>query len=90
MEHLNKLSRDEELYQEAFSRKINEVAYNLDKAGLLEEGRIKGKEEGKIEGELEKQKEIALNMLEEGFKLSVVSKITGLSKIEINKLKKTK
>ncbi|MCZ0933352.1 MAG: hypothetical protein OXJ52_09415, partial [Oligoflexia bacterium] len=57
---------------------------------LLEEGREKGREEGKIEGKLENQKEIALNMLSKNLEVSFISEITGLSKIEINQLKKTK
>ena len=59
IKHLNELSRDEELFQEAFTEKINEVAYNLDKAGLLQEAR----EEGQMKGKEENRIEIALNML---------------------------
>ena len=87
LKHLKKLSRDEKLYQRAFSEQINLVAYNLDRAGLLEEGMQKGLAQGKLEGKLNKQKEIALNMLEESFEVSTVSKVTGLAEAEIHNLK---
>ena len=90
LKHLKKLSKDEELYQRAFTEQINLVAYNLDRAGLLEEGLqkglVQGKLEGKLEGEFNKQKEIALNMLKESFEVFVISKVTGLSEDEIIKL----
>ena len=76
LKHLNKLSRDEELYQEAFTEQINKVAYDLDRAGLLEEGMQKGREK------------IALNMLKEGFEVSIVSKVTGLSEEDLARLEK--
>ena len=75
LRHLTKLSKKEELFQEALTEEINQVAYGLDRAGLLEEGMQKG------------QKEIALNMLKKNFEASFISEITGLSKEEINKLK---
>ena len=84
MEHLKKLSRDEELYQRAFSGQINLVAYNLDRAGLLEEGIKKGQQEGKFN----KQKEIALNMLSKKLKIPLISEVTGLSVSEIKRLNK--
>ena len=43
--------------------------------------------QGKLEGKLNKQKEIALNMLEESFEVSTVSKVTGLAEAEIHNLK---
>ncbi|MCY4320957.1 MAG: hypothetical protein OXC37_00910 [Bdellovibrionaceae bacterium] len=76
LKHLNKLSRDEELYQEAFTEQINKVAYDLDRSGLLEEGIQEGR------------KETALNMLKEDFEISIISKVTGLAENEILKLKK--
>ena len=45
------------------------------------------KEEGFEEGEARKQKEIAKKMLEEKLDINLISKITGLSKEEINSLK---
>ena len=38
LKHLNKLSRDEELYQETLTAEINEVTYRLDRDGLWQEG----------------------------------------------------
>ena len=46
LELLQELSRDEELYQEAFSRQIDDVAFRLDKAGWIEQGLQKGRQEG--------------------------------------------
>ncbi|MCZ0932614.1 MAG: Rpn family recombination-promoting nuclease/putative transposase, partial [Oligoflexia bacterium] len=87
LKHFYKLSKDQELYQEALTREISEVAYRLDKAGWLEEGIEKGMEKGMVQGGFNKQKEIALNMLEEKANISFISKVTGLSKPEISKLK---
>ncbi|MCY4320958.1 MAG: Rpn family recombination-promoting nuclease/putative transposase [Bdellovibrionaceae bacterium] len=88
LKHLNKLSRDEELYQEAFTEQINKVAYDLDRSGLLEEGMQKGIQQGIQQGIKEGRKETALNMLKEGFEVSIISKVTGLAEVEILKLKK--
>ena len=43
--------------------------------------------EGKIDGKIEESNHIALNMLNEGIDLSIITKCTGLSKKEIEKLK---
>ena len=80
LQHLKKLSKDEELYQKSLTEEINLLAYNLDRRGLFEEGIQKGMQN--------KQQEIVLNMLKEGFKISTVSRVTGLSEVEISKLKK--
>ena len=100
LEHLEELSRDEQLRQEAFTRKINEVAYGLDRAGLIEEGlekglqrglkrgRAEGLQEGRAEGLQEGTIKIALNMLRKESELSFIAEVTGLSEEEIKKLKK--
>ena len=85
LKHLQELSRDEELYQEAFSRQIDDVAFRLDKAGWIEEGLQQGMQQGKLEG----LQQVALKMLKEGFESSLISQITGLSKDEITQLKKS-
>ena len=57
------------------------------KVGLqkgLQEGLLKGHQEGMQEV----RKEVVLKMLKEEMDLQLISKITGLSKREINKLKK--
>ena len=87
LDHLEELSRDEQLRQEAFTRKINEVAYGLDRAGLIEEGLQKGRVEGLQEGLQKGLYKVALNMLRGGFEEATISKITGLSKDEIKELK---
>ena len=84
LQHLKRLSKDEELYQKALTEQINLVAHNLDRAGLLKEGMQKGMAQGK----LTKQKEIALNMLNKNLEISLISEVTGLSKNEILKLRK--
>ena len=83
LKHLNTLSKEEELHQEALTAQINKVAYDLDRAGLLKEGR----QEGLQEGRKEKQKEVILNLLKEKTDISLISKVTGLSEEEIKKLK---
>ena len=88
LKHLQELSRDEELYQEAFSRQIDDVAFRLDKAGWIEQGLQKGKQEGLSQGKSQRNIEIALNMLNKNLELSLISQITGLSKDEITQLKK--
>ena len=91
LKHLNTLSKEEELYQESLTAQINKVAYDLDRAGLLKEGRQEGRQEGLQEGlqegRQENQIEIALNMLKEKLKISFISKMTGLSKDKVKKLK---
>ena len=47
------------------------------------------REEGREEGRLEEKKGIAKEMINKGFDISTISEITGLSKDEIEKLKKT-
>ncbi|MEK7253927.1 MAG: Rpn family recombination-promoting nuclease/putative transposase [Bacteroidota bacterium] len=49
-------------------------------------GELRGKTEGKIEGKIEGKTEIARNMKAEGEPLDKISKYTGLSKDEIEKL----
>ena len=96
LKQFNKLSRDQRLYQEALSREKSLVAYNLDRQGLwnegiqkgIQKGMQKGLKQGMIQGKLERNEEIALNMLEKGFKTSVISKVTGLSESKINTLRK--
>ena len=55
-----------------------------------EEGRLEGRQEGRLEGRQEgrqdKAAEIALNLLNMNMSLSVISKATGLSEKEIEKL----
>ena len=50
----------------------------------IKEGVKRGRQEGKQEG----KQEIILNMLKNKIDISVISKMTGLSKDEIDKLKR--
>jgi len=43
----------------------------------------KGKSEGKLEGEFEGKRNVALNLLDEGFPIEKVVELTGLSKEDI-------
>ena len=51
----------------------------LERNTMLEDAEAKGK----IEGKMEKSLEIAKNMLNENIDISLISKVTGLSKIQI-------
>ena len=51
------------------------------------EGRAEGRTEGRTEGRAEGRTEVALGLLREGVSLEVISKTTGLSTKEINKLR---
>ncbi len=62
-----------------------EKAYAFDEG--LEKGRAEGMQKGMEKGRSEGIEEVALNMLKSNFKFSVISKITGLSEVEIEKLK---
>lgn len=71
-----KLSKDERLRNIALDRHMAEVIHDLDRSGWIQQGREEGREE------------IVWNMLQERFKTSVISKVTGLSEKKILKLKK--
>ena len=55
---------------------------------IKEKGRWEGERKGRQEGRKERNKEIVLNMLTEKADISFISKVTGLSEKEIQKLKK--
>ena len=52
----------------------------------LELGREQGLKQGRAEGKAQKQREIAKRMLQENIEKSVITKVTGLSLEEIEKL----
>ncbi|MBC6416162.1 MAG: hypothetical protein GDA46_07270, partial [Bdellovibrionales bacterium] len=54
----------------------------------MQRGMEKGMQKGRQEGRQERDKEIVLNMLKEEVEMAFISKITGFSKEEIEKLKK--
>ena len=71
---MDELSKDEQLREKALTELMNKVAYDLDRAGLREEGKL----EGKIE--------VALNMMRKRFSLRVIYEMTGLSKEDLMEL----
>ena len=52
-----------------------------------QEGRQEGREEGRQEGRQEERRAVILNMLQEKFDISAISRVTGLPEAEIIKLK---
>ena len=100
LEHLEEISKDDQLYWDAMARKKDRVAIQLAKSDALEEGmrkgmqagRIQGMQEGRVqgmqEGEVNKARGIALSMLQRGYEVSEISEVTGLSVAEIGQLTK--
>ncbi|MDM0612731.1 Rpn family recombination-promoting nuclease/putative transposase [Clostridium perfringens] len=86
-----------ELYRLSMDSKEREQ-YNMrekaiyDRISALENAEAKGKREGrlegKLEGKLESKLEVVTESLSQGLEISLISKITGLSKEEILKIKK--
>ena len=76
--------------------KLEELVMDPDFAGaydkgaktewLLEDMHLTGRNEDRIEGKTEEKLEIAKNMLKENLDTAIISKITGLSKEEIESL----
>jgi predicted transposase/invertase (TIGR01784 family) len=58
-------------------------ALNTARADGLKEGEIKGEIKGKIEGKIE----VAINALKFGLPISMISELTGLTEVEIERLK---
>ena len=54
----------------------------------MQEGIQQGRQEGMQEGILTKAREVARNMLKEHLTIPIIQKVTGLSKEELEKLKK--
>lgn len=52
----------------------------------IQEGKAQGLQEGKVQGKKESQIEIAKNMLKENMDIAIISKLTGLSEVEIKEL----
>ena len=91
MKKMNKLSGDDEMVRLYTKLSRRELEFNTRKIEAREEGlaegRAEGLAEGLVEGRKEESRNISLNMLKEGIAISVISKCTGLSEEEINKLK---
>ncbi|ELC8464147.1 Rpn family recombination-promoting nuclease/putative transposase, partial [Clostridium perfringens] len=85
-----------ELYRLSMDSKEREQ-YNMrekaiyDRISALENAEAKGKREGrlegKLEGKLESKLEVVKESLSQGLEISLISKIMGLSKEEILKIK---
>ncbi len=93
---ISKVSKEEEMQgiydieerQEFIQNRIREYAMIDGYKEGYDEGTKKGIEEGIKKGSLNKQKQIAKNLLEKGIDINIISSSTGLSKEEIEKLKK--
>ena len=57
---------------------------------IAERARQEGWQKGKLEGQKEGQRKVVLNMLKSKIDTKLITKVTGLSEKEINKLKKRK
>ena len=79
-------NQDERLraIDEAHQRYLHDLATDIEEA--REEGKIEGKIEGKLEGRTERDMEIARNMKNDGFDAGIISRITGLSLAEVERL----
>ena len=98
LEHLAELSRENKEYWEAQSQFKREWEDQLRKEELeekawaegIQEGRTQGMQEGLVqgmqEGEVNKARGIALSMLQRGYEVSEISRVTGLTVAEIKQL----
>ena len=78
----------EYLTGDAATRRLQELREKaiLDENSAYETGKIRGKEEGEKNGLKRGQIEIAKNMIKNNIKREIISKCTGLSKKELDKL----
>ncbi len=84
IEQLEEMSVDEKEREIYEIRERNRLVYNTE----MDEARRKGLEEGEKIGELKKSKEIAKRLLEKDVEIEIIEETTGLTKEEIEKLKK--
>ncbi len=83
---IREMSEDEKLERLAFLREKAIMDEKAIYAAGLDKGELHGKEEGIKEGKKEKQLEIARKMKKEDLPIELISKITELTKEEIEKL----
>ena len=88
LEHLEEISKNKESHWETIDRMKYEIGIQLERRGALKEGLAKGRIEGMEEGRVQGMHEIALNMLQKGLEISLISEVTGLSVAEIKQLKR--
>ena len=86
LEHLDEVSENERLSWIEWERKRDLDWWKIERNALLKDGREEGMAKGKAEGMEQKQKEIALRMLETGYTSDEISKLTNLSEEEIGRL----
>jgi len=83
-------NRDEKMraLDEAHQRFLNDIASDVEEArdSGRSEGRVEGIVIGVNKGKSERNVEIARNMKNEGFDVGVISKMTGLSSTEVDRL----
>ena len=75
----DRLARDENMFEQGMEK---------GKVAGIAEGMEKGMEKGKVAGIAENMQAVALSMLKAQADIAFISKITGLSTDEIDKLKK--
>jgi predicted transposase/invertase (TIGR01784 family) len=83
LEYLFRARKDAENYTEKEIIKNIEGDYMNLLERIREEGKLEGEQKGKLEGKQENKLETARKMLEEGFTLTQISKITGLTEVQI-------
>ena len=83
LEYLFRARKDTENYTEKEIIKKIEGDYMNLLERIREEGKLEGELKGKLEGKQENKLETARKMLEEGFTLTQISKITGLTEIQL-------
>ena len=84
LEKLEMSPEDRELYELRLKAIRDEI--NIRESGYTD-GMRDGMKDGMKDGEEKGKKEIAKNMLKENMPIEVISKLTGLSQEEIEKLK---
>ena len=82
LEHLVEVSKEEKEYWKAIHKGRREWEEQLRKEQMREEEI----EKIRVQGMEEKQREIALSMLQKGYEISEISKVTDLSVAEIEQL----
>ncbi|MCP5048117.1 MAG: hypothetical protein GY940_13175 [bacterium] len=79
----------EEEHKMPYMTSVERVAIKKGKKEGKVEGKVEGKIEGKIEGKKEQTVSIALELIKNGVDIAVISRATGLSIKEIERLSQT-
>ena len=90
-EELDKISQDDILRRMALKAKLERMDHKQELYEAKRDGRAEGRKEGEVIGEArgikQEKEETALKMLKEKMDIEVITRITGLTEEEINKLK---